>query len=654
MAGQVHVKVGGVWKEADDYYVKVGGVWKTGTEIHTKVSSTWEGGAAPSSGPVGLPTASAILGFDLIGFAAPINTAIVDAKYGTESLKFDVIGFAAPITGGMPNPDAPPDPQGCPFDLDNLQWNGKAPLYKWTKEYNGNLRGIYMKPDGTAFYTVQADHVIRRHDMSVAYDISTTTYNSVSSSTISSSTVRGISFKSDGTVLYYGDSTHIRQKTLGTAWDITTLSSSSTALDFSTQNVGQTRSFTFKPDGTKLYIAESDGSNDNYLLEFTLSSAWNLSTASYVQKDSTTFQGFGDGYLRGLSFSTDGTKLITSHSSNTYLYQYDLGTAWDISTLSAYSSNKSYYQTTNSFDGYGVNVQWKSDGTIYYMPGAYDESLYQFEPTTPWRVPGSLYEYKPMNDADYTDFVMPRQYGVPQSLYGCRFNSDGTKLYFIPLLGGIQSRNLTSAYDIKTLTSSGGVTGTLSGLGFGPKDFMFNSNGTKLLVGPEIQNKNIKEYTLSTGFDLSTISLTDTFAFTSQMSSISGGAISDDGIHIYASYGQNMYQYTMTTPFDVSTASYIRVHNFGINISAIRISPDGTQMIIYYPQTFTSFTLGTAWDISTETQDKSFDYYNITNLPSLYDGNICIVSNGGASGAPENGWYHFPYYCSQGFKVEFN
>ena len=34
MAGQVYVKVGGVWKEADNYYVKVGGVWKTGTEIH--------------------------------------------------------------------------------------------------------------------------------------------------------------------------------------------------------------------------------------------------------------------------------------------------------------------------------------------------------------------------------------------------------------------------------------------------------------------------------------------------------------------------------------------------------------------------------------------------------------------------------------------
>ena len=112
-------------------------------------------------------------------------------------------------------------------------------------------------------------------------------------------------------------------------------------LDFSSQNVSTTRSFTFKADGTKVYTCESAGSNDNYVLEFDLSSAWDLSTATYVQKDSTTFSGFGDGYIRGLTFSSDGTKLITTHSSNTYIYQYDLGTAWDISTLSAYSGNKS-------------------------------------------------------------------------------------------------------------------------------------------------------------------------------------------------------------------------------------------------------------------------------------------------------------------------
>ena len=42
-------------------------------------------------------------------------------------------------------------------------------------------------------------------------------------------------------------------------------------LDFSNQNVSTTRSFTFSTDGTKVYTCESAGSNDNYVLEFSLS-----------------------------------------------------------------------------------------------------------------------------------------------------------------------------------------------------------------------------------------------------------------------------------------------------------------------------------------------------------------------------------------------
>ncbi len=102
MAGQVYVKVGGVWKEADDYYVKVGGVWKTGTEIHAKVSSTWEGGASGASG--GLPTKEQILGFDIMGFAVPITDGVVDTKSSVNSMGFDVIGFSVPISGGMQSP----------------------------------------------------------------------------------------------------------------------------------------------------------------------------------------------------------------------------------------------------------------------------------------------------------------------------------------------------------------------------------------------------------------------------------------------------------------------------------------------------------------------------------------------------------------------
>ena len=70
---------------------------------------------------------------------------------------------------------------------------------------------------------------------------------------------------------------------------------------------------------------------------------------------------------------------------------------------------------------------------------------------------------------------------MPQSMYSSEFNSDGTKI-FIMRGGSIYRRNLGTAYDIKTITSSQGQYKGLSGLGYGPHAFKFNSSGTKLLI----------------------------------------------------------------------------------------------------------------------------------------------------------------------------
>ena len=429
-------------------------------------------------------------------------------------------------------------------------------------------------------------------------------------------------------------------------------------LDFSNQNVSTTRSFTFSTDGTKVYTCESAGGNDNYVLEFSLSTAWDLSTASYVQKDSTTFSGFGDGYIRGLTFSTDGTKLITTHSSNTYIYQYDLSTAWDISTLSAYSGNKSYYQHTGSFSAYGGNIQWKSDGSKYYVLGASDETIHEFDANTSWRVQGSLYDRNPANSSGYTDYCHPMGLGMPQSMYSSEFNSDGTKI-FVMRGGSIYRRNLGTAYDITTITSSQGQYKGLSGLGYGPHAFKFNASGTKLLIF-EIQNKHVQQWSLSTAFDLTT--LTDDnvdLALNSGggPSSTWTGTISDDGRYIYVYTSGTMYQWTLSTPFDLTTGSFTRSQGgFSGGHGGVKISPDGTQMLTLESgqtnATFRSYTLGTAWDISSYSFDKTFDLQDMGSLPPLiHASGWSVVDNGGSNS--ENGWYFFPYYAAVGFKLSF-
>jgi len=98
---------------------------------------------------------------------------------------------------------------------------------------------IYVKPDGTKVYTIGATgDAVYQYSLSTAWDISTATYDSVSFSVSSQGTSPdGLIFKPDGTAMYVSDITNdaIYQYTLSTAWDISTASYASKSLSVSSQ-----------------------------------------------------------------------------------------------------------------------------------------------------------------------------------------------------------------------------------------------------------------------------------------------------------------------------------------------------------------------------------------------------------------------------------
>ncbi len=70
---------------------------------------------------------------------------------------------------------------------------------------------------------------------------------------------------------------------------------------------------------------------------------------------------------------------------------------------------------------------------------------------------------------------------------------------------------------------------------------------------------DINEYTLSTGFNVSTASFVDSFSVASQAAKPSSLQFDSDGTTMYVLNGvgaPKILQYTLTTAFDVSTASY--------------------------------------------------------------------------------------------------
>ena len=554
-------------------------------------------------------------------------------------------------------PPSGPVDSGWPFDLDTVSFSGKSPHYNFHPQVNSNTRGFFLKSDGTAFYVLSTDEKVRRHNMSSANDISTCSYNSVSSALNSpSGTAYGLYFKSDGTKLFYADSTTMRAYTLSSAWDITSMSAASDSYNFSSNITSGSGvyGFNFKPDGTKLYVVESAGTSGNGILEYNLSTAWDLSTVSYSQKNTSTWSGFSNGYLRGVSFKSDGTYCYVTNAGNTYLARWTLSTAWDITSAGTPSvTNKTYYGTTSTFDFVGNNIQWSSDGSSYYFIGKSDETITQHKPSSDWVIDGDHNDRTYVNsESGYTNYIHPKGKNWRASATtAITWNGDGTKIY-MSTGANVQNLNLGTAYDITTISSSGVVHQSLPNTSWNPKHLKFNSDGTRMLF-LEAANKEVKQYNFSTGFDLTTVSDANNdldLTAGGGPASFQSGCISDGGKYIYISQSSTIYQWTLGTAWDLSTASYTRSESgFDTSNVHVYISPEGTQVITCNSNgaSYKSYTLSTAWDISSKSYSKTFNLDDVSSkVPTHTSGPGWFIGGGK--------WSYIPYYGVTGFSLDFS
>jgi hypothetical protein len=112
------------------------------------------------------------------------------------------------------------------------------------------------------------------------WDVSTATYASKSFGVGTQDTnPMGVFFKSDGTAMYVigcANGAVVYQYTLSTAWDVSTATYASKSFSVAAQEAIPTEVF-FKPDGTAMYVV---GYNTDTVYQYTLSTAWNYTAVS--------------------------------------------------------------------------------------------------------------------------------------------------------------------------------------------------------------------------------------------------------------------------------------------------------------------------------------------------------------------------------------
>ena len=252
--------------------------------------------------------------------------------------------------------------------------------------------------------------------------------------------------------------------------------SAETGYSVASQETGP-RELAFSSDGTKFFVTGYQG---NDVGEYHMSTAWDVSTASY---DSAFGVGSSlGGYSHGLAFNTDGTKMFVSGYYNNNVGEYTLSTGWDVSTASFVDS---FVVTDQDTEPRGL--AFSSDGTKMFISGNAGDTIEEYTLSTGFDV----------SSASHTDSMDVSSYD--NNPRGITFNDDGTYMFFHGQQNDkIHSWNLSTGYDISTGTYIGSQS--LPSVDTGAEAIVFSSDGSKLFVSGNDDN-TIDEYTLFSGFD---------------------------------------------------------------------------------------------------------------------------------------------------------
>ena len=248
----------------------------------------------------------------------------------------------------------------------------------------------------------------------------------------------------------------------------------------------------------------------------------------------------------GITFKPDGTKMFVVGKTQERIFEFDLSTAFDISTATI-SSNE-YNHGLEDDDA--TDIKFNSDGTKLFLAGAGDQEINVYNLSTAYDVSTSVHQNTYFN-GDGLDFV------------AIAFNTNGTKLFIYDKTGddSIKQYSLGSPFDLSNAVLQKEYTGTSSKtlvtINKNPQGFAFSSDGSKMYITGK-GNKKIKELTLSTPFDLSNVKLeSGNYDLSDEIAEPSGIALSDDGLKLFILDSKNhvdnrdVSEYDLTCGFGV-------------------------------------------------------------------------------------------------------
>ncbi len=195
-----------------------------------------------------------------------------------------------------------------------------------------SLNGVFFKPDGLKMYTTGATNDnIDEYDLSVAWDVTSAIFLQALNIGGINSSPQDLFLRADGLKVYLTGGFSISSGTdavheidLSVAWDITT----GVLLRELVVNAQDTmpQGVWFKPDGKKMYLV---GNQNARVAEYDLTTAWSITTAVVLQFFNIAPQGAPG---TAIVLTSTGLKMYIVEFQAEQVNTYTLAIAWDISS----------------------------------------------------------------------------------------------------------------------------------------------------------------------------------------------------------------------------------------------------------------------------------------------------------------------------------
>jgi len=417
-------------------------------------------------------------------------------------------------------------------------------------------------------------------------------------------------------------------------WDISTIENSGQYVFELATTTDWPRDIHFKPDGTKAYVNVADNTigSDNFIYEFSLSTAWSMATATVTANifDPTAFYDadrgswFTGGY--GVSINDAGTVLLCNSIYTDTLYEATMSVAWDLTTA-IFTSKSLYISPSLLGDDQPLMFHMVPDGTHLYY--AEQNGLFgEWELSTPWDIDTAVFQSRSIDFQTDTgapigpfepNFSHDGMYCVVHEWSGLPTGSEGRPWIRYDYNGTYSAPQ--TAYDLE-YTAQTANSHSYDG-GKSIRGLCWKPDGTKVYVTDNTANE-VVQYSVSPAWDSSGLTEDKTFDVSAQDTVPDGLFFKSDGTEVYMVGSQNdsVYQYSLSSSWDIGSMS----SSGSLSVTAkqglptdVHLSSDGTTMIVAGTFGGTSnnsldrYTLSQAWTLASATHDEAGSLSHMAN-----------------------------------------